>query len=190
MLNREACERRVFRLAYLLLGDAGRAMRVIEAVVDAKPDLGDLDSAHMDRLTVLRSREAGPKPAPLDHPGLPDRVAAALAGLGTQPREAWILSRVYRLPDREVARSMDCSVTATTRHRDQADAFMRERLGDGVHQAVDALLRVSMSLDVPAVYRTRRRLRRRLRVARIVLAVILGLAAIGAVVYVVLRGAG
>ena len=60
MLNREACERRVYRLATLLTGNPVAATRVIESVVDAQPDLRRLDNTHMDRLTVLRSRELTP----------------------------------------------------------------------------------------------------------------------------------
>ena len=55
MLDREACERRVYRLAALLTGNPVAATRVIRAVVGAQPDLRALDDAHMDRLTVLRS---------------------------------------------------------------------------------------------------------------------------------------
>jgi hypothetical protein len=57
MADRESCERRVYRLATLLTGNPKLATGVITAVVDAQPDLRRLDSAHMDRLTVLRSRE-------------------------------------------------------------------------------------------------------------------------------------
>src|SRR4051794_40768972 len=60
MLDREGCERRVYRLATLLTGNPIAATQVIAQVVDAQPDLRQLDGAHMDRLTVLRSREINP----------------------------------------------------------------------------------------------------------------------------------
>ncbi len=190
MLSREACERRVFRLALLLLGDTDRAVRVIEAVLDAQPDLDELDSAHLDRLTVLRSREAAPRAKPVEHPFVERPVATALARLPAQPREAWVLSRVYRLPDREVARSMDCSVTATSRHRDQADAIMRDELGDRVGEGAESLLRLSMSLDVPALRRSRRERRRRMRIVGIAVAAVLIVAVIATIFLAVTGQAG
>src|SRR5262245_27370010 len=43
MLDRESCERRVYRLATLLTGDPRAATAVIIRVVDAQPDLRRLD---------------------------------------------------------------------------------------------------------------------------------------------------
>ena len=59
-MERPSCERRVYRLATLLTGDPVAATRVIESVVSAQPDLRRLDNAHLDRLTILRSREINP----------------------------------------------------------------------------------------------------------------------------------
>lgn len=161
MLNREACERRVYRLATLLTGNERAAAGVITAVVGAQPDLSRLDSAHMDRLTVLRSREV--RPGVLNHDAIPSHVAAALAELPAQKREAWVLARVYRLPLRELARAMDCSVTATTRHIENADSTMKIATNGRIHDAAEALLKWSLSLDVPAFYREQQRRRRVLR---------------------------
>ena len=109
MLNRHACERRVYRFASLLTGNPHAAIGVIESVIDAQPDLRRPDSAHLDRLTVLRSREI--RPGRIDDAALGPAVAAALSALSAQQREAWVLRHVYRSPFRETARAMDCSIT-------------------------------------------------------------------------------
>ncbi len=160
-MDRQACERRVFRLAVLLLGDPHAAARVIEAVVDAQPDLGAIDSAHLDRLTVLRSREL--RPRAIDSQAVSQDVAEALAGLPVQVRETWVFTRVYQMPPRETAKAMDCSVTATQRHLAAGDDAISKALGSGAESAQETLLRFSMSLEVPAFYRARKlqRLRRR-----------------------------
>lgn len=163
MLDREACERRVYRLATLLTGNPVAATKVIAQVIDAQPDLRHLDSAHMDRLTVLRSREI--KPAVLVSDQAPMAMTHALADLTAQQREAWIFARVYQMDAREIARAMDCSVTATQRHIEQADLFMRGRLGPDAQRASEALRRYSMTLDVPRFYRIDRQRTRRTRAA-------------------------
>jgi hypothetical protein len=73
MLDRESCERRVFRLAALLTGDSTAAVKVIAQVLDSQQDLRNLDGAHMDRLTVLRSREF--KTLTMTDPCIPAEVA-------------------------------------------------------------------------------------------------------------------
>ena len=155
MLNREACERRVYRLATRLTGNPVAATRVIESVVDAQPDLRRLDNTHMDRLTVLRSRELAPGRLVVGI--VPPAAAEALALLTSQQREAWVFTHVYRVKLRDAARAMDCSVTATSRHLQVADDTVAERLGAAVEQAIEALLSYSMALDVPAFYRAARR---------------------------------
>lgn len=161
MLDREACERRVYRLATLLTGNPVAATKVISQVVDAQPDLRGLDSAHMDRLTVLRSREI--KSAVVVNELVPVALAEALATLPAQQREAWVFARVYQMEVREMSRAMDCSVTATQRHIEQADAHMRQRLGEAATGAPHTLRRFSMSIDVPKFYRVDRRRRARTR---------------------------
>jgi hypothetical protein len=162
-MDRAACERRVYRLATLLSGDPRAAVRVIEAVVDAQPDLRRLDAAHMDRLTVLRSREI-PATA-LAGPDLPPRLGALLAALAPQQREAWVLERIYRLEPREAARAMDCSVTAGERHLAAADAAFAAA-GIDAAAAAAALLQLSRTLAVPAFHGARQRRRRHLRLGR------------------------
>jgi hypothetical protein len=168
MLDRAACERRVYRLATLLTGNPIAAANVIGQVVDSQPDLRNLDSAHMDRLAVLRSREI--TPATLVHENIPPPISEALAILNPQQREAWIFARVYRVPDREMARAMDCSVTASQRHLELAEKAMAERLGATASAAPAALLAYSMSLDVPSFYRVEQSRRRNTRMALIIVA--------------------
>jgi hypothetical protein len=178
MPDRESCERRVYRLATLLTGNPKLATGVITAVVDAQPDLRQLDSAHMDRLTVLRSREI--KPAVLRVPLVPSELAEALAALPAQQREAWILGRVYQLPERELARAMDCSLIATKRHLDQADATMERWLGSTkVAKGRRLLLRYTMTLDVPPFFRAQQK---RKRIVRYVIFGLIGLIIIAAII--------
>jgi hypothetical protein len=175
-LNRVACERRVYRLATLLTGDPVAATRVIEAVVDAQPDLRRVSSARLDRLTVLRAREI--EPARIADPAVPPAAARALTAMPGQAREAWVLTHTYRLGLRGASRAMDCSTTATARHLQQAERALAAALGDAVETARERLLAYSMALTVPAFYRARRRRRRQL--GRLVVA--LALAAIIALV--------
>jgi hypothetical protein len=168
MLDRQACERRVYRLAVLLTGNPIAATQVIAQVVDAQPDLRHLDSAHMDRLTVLRSREI--RPGRLVSDLIDASIADALEGLLPQQREAWVFARVYRVMEREMARAMDCSVTATHRHLEQADAAMRLKLGARSDEAAKILLGYSMSLDLPQFYRVEQLRRKHARVAIILIA--------------------
>jgi hypothetical protein len=179
MAEREACERRVYRLATLLTGNPVAATTVIGEVVDAQPDLRRLDSAHLDRLTVLRSREI--PAATLVDDRVPGSIAAALAALSPQQREAWIFARVYRIDPREMARAMDCSVTATAAHLERAVSEFARRGGDP-GEAAETLLRYSLELDVPPFHRARMRRRRLQR--RVVAAAVI-LAAAAAVVLVV-----
>jgi len=172
MPDRESCERRVYRLATLLTGIPTLATDVITAVVAAQPDIRTLDSAHMDRLTILRSRET--TPGVLRSPIVPEELGAALAALPAQQREAWVLARVYQLPERELARAMDCSLTATKRHLEQADQAMVQRLGPEL--AADGprlLLQYSMTLDVPRFFRSKQRRKRIMRTAFVTLLIVL-----------------
>ncbi|TVQ54042.1 MAG: hypothetical protein EA377_06555 [Phycisphaerales bacterium] len=176
MADRQACERRVYRLATLLTGNPRLAAGVITVVVDARPDLDRLDSAHLDRLTVLRSREI--RPGRLVDPALPDEVAETLASLPPQQREAWVFARVYGMPLREIARAMDCSLKAIERHLDQADRAMEALKSISAEEAAKRLLAFSMRLDVPAFYRIQQRRRRIVRQLLAGLVLTLGIALI------------
>ena len=151
-LDRNACERRVYRLATLLTGNPNAATKVIKAVIGAQPDLRKLDGAHIDRLTVLRSREIKPSRIVSDH--VPAEMAAVLAELPSQQREAWVFKHVYRLPPREMARAMDCSARAIDQHLSNAEGFVNGQVGAARSDLMArALLTYTMQLDVPEFYR-------------------------------------
>lgn len=171
MRDRASCERRVYRLATLLTGNPNAATAVIRSVLRAQPDLREIDSAHMDRLTVLRSREI--RAATLVSKHVPHAIAEALASLTAQQREAWVLVRVYRQTVREASRSMDCSMRAATRHLEIADQQMRRTIRDSADDAGDLLLRYSMSLDVPQFYRVAQK-RQRTRKLIVAIALLIG----------------
>lgn len=175
-----ACERRVYRLATLLTGNPNAATKVIAQVVGAQPDLRRLDSAHLDRLTVLRSREI--KPGRIVADGVRSEIAAALAGLSPQQREAWVFAHVYRMDVRDASKAMDCSHIAAERHLAAADDGVLKAVG-GSHGAGAALLKYTMTLDVPEFYRARARRRRQWRwVKRLILVALL----LGGIIGVVL----
>lgn len=178
-MDRKACQRRVYRLATLLTGNPTSATRVISAVVDAQPNLESVDSAHLDRLTVLRSREI--RAGTIADERLPHEDARILAELDQQPREAWIFSRVYRMPPREGARAMDCSVRAFQIHLDSADRAVAARTNDAERLA-QQIRTYQVQLDVPAFHQHRLSRRRRFRlvgrliIAAVILAVVAGAA--------------
>jgi len=184
-LDRMSCERRVYRLAVLLTGDRVAAARVIEEVVGAQPDLRSLDGAHLDRLTILRSREV--RSSALRDETLPAAIGDALATVAAQQREAWVLTRVYQLGPRELARAMDCSVTASARHLEQADRALVEALGARTDEAAVLLLKLSHALDVPEFYRARMASGRRRRIVLVGVLVMVIVAALTAILLSVLR---
>jgi hypothetical protein len=150
-------------------------MRITGEVLDAQPDLRRLDSAHLDRLTVLRSREAGA--GILAGRGVPAPGAAVLAGLRPQQREAWVFARVYGLGLRDAACAMDCSLTALQRHLDLADEAFARALGTrGAAESAELWRRYSLGLAVPEFFRLarRRRVRRRKLFALLSIAILLG----------------
>lgn len=177
-MDRAACERRVYRLATLLTGNPKLATGVITAVVDAQPDVSRLDGPHMDRLTVLRSREIRSGVLHVA-PDVPRGVSEALADLPEQQREAWVFARVYRMDLREMARAMDCSTSATAMHLQLADQVMAERLGvAAAAEAPAQLLAFTLDLDVPAFYRSARRTRKTVKWIVILVGIIVILVAV------------
>lgn len=180
MPERSACERRVYRLATLLTGDPVEATHVITQVVGARPDLSELDSAHLDRVTVLRSRDI--PPATLISGLVPLTYAAALAALPLQQREAWVLARVYQTPPREMSRAMDCSTSAAARHLASASEAMAAVATEGQKTPAQAFLQYSMTLDVPEFYRVAQRRQRCMRLTLLLGCIAAIAVAIGALV--------
>ena len=176
MDRREAYERRVWRLAFLLTGGHEAACaRIVAAVLDAQPDVRRLDPARLDRLVVLsarRRRVAPPSPPPDAPPG-----QTLLAAAGRMPRqmlEAFLLIRIDGLDLMPAAKAMDCSKTATQRHLDRANEAMAEAFGDRLPEMIDALRAAADNLAPgPALRAHRERLRRRkrLRLALLVLGI-------------------
>lgn len=129
--------REVWRLAFLLRGSRAGARRVLARLARVRGDLDALDSAQRDRLVVLtareidRSSEEGP-PIGSGGSGCDGvvRAAAALRGLGGQPREAWVLSVILGRDEVAMSRAMDCSRTAARRYLKQGDEAMRRALDE------------------------------------------------------------
>lgn len=135
----EAPLTRVWRLAAALSASPDVADAVVRRVARACPGLEVIDEARLDRLAVLWARQARDDCPAGDAPGgvasrsaqshapsvLPEPMLMLLAAVGGQPREAWMLSRVFGHEIVHVARSMDCSRTAAQRYLDQADAKAR-----------------------------------------------------------------
>ncbi len=84
MESREACERRAWRLAALLTGDARAADAIVAAALRAQGNLASLPAARLDRLVILRARDIdrarrrGPRPSAPGKPraGLLERLRA------------------------------------------------------------------------------------------------------------------
>ena len=177
--DRGACERRVYRLSCLLGGDPALALRVIESVIDVPAGMASLDGAHLDRLTILRTRELIDRPRPLA--GIDPILARRFADLPFQHREAWVLREVYGIEPRDAARAMDCSVTALERHLAGARSGIEQSAGEG--EALSEALRArSLELSPPKLLRKQRRTIARVRrVLRIVLRVAMLLAILAVV---------
>ena len=162
----------MYRLATLLTGSPVLATRVIGQVVGVRADLRTFDDAHLDRLTVLRSRELieADRTSEIVAKGLDPEAARVLASIDGQRREAWIFHRIYQLEPRAIARAMDCSRAAVATHLDMAERTLDPEASE---HAAKQLLDYTLRLDVPAFHRER--LRRR-RVARLVwrIAIIVG----------------
>jgi len=177
MLDRDSCERRIYRLALLLSGRPDTAGAVVRSVLGDRGGIRAADVARLDRLVILRCRDH--RARPLDLPGLDAFAAGVLASLDAQPREAWLLARVFGLPEREAARSMDCSVTAVRLHLERADATIRDRLDEDRRRAMVGGLRTLVAgIDVPADVRAGWVRRRRLRRVRTLVVAAIGLAAL------------
>jgi hypothetical protein len=177
MLQRDALERRIYRLATLLTGNPNAATTVIEQVLHSGHNLAQFDSPHLDRLTVLRSRELAVPGAVLADDSIPRQAAEVLAALEPQQREAWVFHRIYCLPIREASKAMDCSTAAVQRHFEQAEASMARQLGEtGAADAASAFRDYSLSVNVPQFYHEELKLRRRRRWLAIVVIVVFVLA--------------
>lgn len=175
MDRREAYEGRVWRLAWLLSGGREElCARVAAACLDARPDLEQLDPAHLNRLVVLAARRRV-RAAPAVAPDAPDaiRLLAAVCSMNRQRTEAWIFSHIDGLGPMEMARAMDCSKTAALRHLERAEAELAQRFGPALPAMLESL-RAAADRVAPsaahAAFRAERRRRRRVKLALIAFA--------------------
>jgi hypothetical protein len=143
-----AHQRRIWRLAFLLTGDADRAASVIGTVLRDQPRPETLEAGRLDRLIILHAREVPRGMTPAITMG-PDaaRGMGVLLALPEQPREAWVLTRHDGLDELRVSRAMDCSRTAVARHLQAADEQMGHRLGESLARCVAALRKEADAID-------------------------------------------
>jgi len=183
MPSREERERHVYRLALLLTGSPKSATRVIQAVRKAQPDLRRLDRAHLERLTILRSREQ--RSSGMQVPGLDENLTAFLGGLDRQPREAWLLVHAFGLDQRPAAKAMDCSITALQLHLDRAhDALAAAKLPADAPRQLSQLIE---GAELPQFYVEQRRRLMRIRRMAVILGIVLAILGTIAVVRLVLK---
>jgi len=185
-------ERRAWRIALLLTGDAARADAGMVSVLAAQPDLEAIPPARRDRLVLLRARESlagglskpsigllerlrtahlqrrGDEAAPASRDAVFSAVANALLQFSLrtphQRHEALMLHRVEGMDLRQTARAMDCSTTAAARHLEAAEQAVAEAMGRDYTRA-SAMLRAQAreATPGPSVHRTRRVVLRRRR---------------------------
>jgi hypothetical protein len=176
--HRDALERRIWRLAFLLTGDPAGAAALVDRILDAQPHPEKLDPAHLDRLVIQQAREMGratKAPGSIAHargdaPPLDPVAQRALTAALTmphQPLEAWVLVRVDEVDELRMSRAMDCSRTAARNHLAAGDEQMRSKLGGDLDAGVAALRAMADSLDpgpIIAAHRVLRKKQRRRRV--------------------------
>lgn len=183
LTRRDAYERRVWRLAFLLAGGAHRRAHMIASMVlETQKEPERLDASGLDRVIVQAARRvnAAKREGESGRNVFPEsarRCAEAASRMPEQQMEAWLLSRIDGLGLLAVAKAMDCSKTATQRFIDKADEAMGASLGAEAERLVGALRRAADSLDpspLVRAYREAKRRRRRLRLSLVVLVVALG----------------
>jgi|GEM_PF-3585120 len=121
---------------------------------------------------------------------------AALAKLDEQPREAWVLARLFQHDSRATSRAMDCSTSAVGRHLAIASDTLEAILGDGVACSTTALRSWldSDAVAMPAGFTRRlgaRKKRRSVaRLVRIAIGVLIVAVALTVTVILIMRGSG
>ena len=179
--RRAAFQRRAWRLAVMLSSDPAHAQELFDHLMRELPTIERLDPVRLDRMVIMRAREfepeieAAPRTMP---PKLPDDPAAraliAARVLPRQAREAWLLRHVDQMEDRDIAKAMDCSVTALLRHLEVAEQHMRDMLGDQFEPAATALRnRIAQRDPMPVIARWEARRRRGRFLRRIVWLILL-----------------
>ena len=180
--QRAAFERRTWRLALLLTGDAWGASRTLDGVARTVGDLSKIDAVRLDRMIVTQARDVASLPAskrgysddePLPPEGPVAETFKVLRQMKPQPREAWVLSHVDELDAIHVARAMDASKTASGHHREAAEALLAERLGEDAGKGIEGLRTWTDEIDPePWLTMHRERVQRRRRIKWIVVGVV------------------
>ncbi len=180
--RQEAIERRIVRLALLLLANEVEAVRLIGPVLGlerAGADLGELELPNVDRLVVLRAREVRAGKTHEVHAAFPGEAGALLRALHELPgqaMEAFIFGHVERHDLRRVSRTMDCSTTAIGRHLESAEAELAARFKGDLEAATAALHAAYEAFDpMPAIQTVRAGAVRRRRRRRWMIAVLLAI---------------
>jgi hypothetical protein len=194
--RRHALERRIWRLAYLLTGDAAGAAGLVDRILDAQEDPARLDPAHLDRLVIQQAREMigtrGPRERPLLKPGsepLATRALAAARSMPAQPREAWLLARIDIVDELWMSRAMDCSRTAARHHLESGENQMRALLMDSYDKAVLAVREFADTLDPGPIIEAHRTVRRKTRLRRrMAIGVGIGVGVLGTVLVLLRSG--
>lgn len=190
--QRAAFERRTWRLALLLTGDAWGASRTLDGVARTVGDLSKIDAVRLDRMIVTQARDVASLPAKKrgvsdDEPLPPDGPVAetfkVLRQMKPQPREAWVLSHVDELDEIHVARAMDASKTASGHHRMAAEALLEERLGDDAGAGIEGLRTWTDEIDPePWLVIHRERVKRKRKITWMVIGVVVVLVVVGGLV--------
>ncbi len=179
--RREAFERRTWRLALLLTGDAWGASRTLDITARALGDMAGVDPVRLDRLVIMHARDVATLPA--SKRGLTDEdaappegpaanVFAVLRKMKPQPREAWVLTHVDQLDSLHTARAMDASKTASGHHLAAAEAMVAELLGDDAEAGLEGLRSWADEIDPePWLIMHRERMRRRRKIRWVVIGV-------------------
>lgn len=145
----EAYRRRVWRLAFLLTGDAGSAESLFIQIMREHRRIGSVEPDRLDRMIIMRARE---HPQHTQRRLRPDPHLSTLYELLPQPLEAWLLVHVEQLEERSAAKAMDCSITALRLHQEAAEDYLTEQLGDAWHALADKLRQAADELDAtPAI---------------------------------------
>jgi hypothetical protein len=169
----EAYDRRTWRLAYLLTGNATGAALLVDRIRRDQPNLEQLEPARLDRVVIQHARELPPRrrtpvaetPSLQEDPAFRKALDAVLT-LPEQPREAWILSRVDQVDELHMSRAMDCSRTAARLHLAAADQQMSAAFDAGADAAAARIRAVADTLDPAPIIAAHRAERRRQRKQR------------------------
>ncbi len=147
----KAYQRRVWRLAFLLTGDTGSAESLFTQIMRNHKRIESVEPERLDRMIIMYARE---HPQHTERRLRPDPHLNTLYELLPQPLEAWLLVHVEQLEQRSAAKAMDCSITALRLHRDAAEEYLTEQLGDGWRALADRLRQAADELDaIPAIER-------------------------------------